>query len=107
MNDYNRRRAADRGTPTLSHLLLAAAVVGTIIVLTGCSTPQEVQDSPSPEPAPIVTVPAPAPITEVGDLIEQLDQAGCDFAGVEITRSTVRKGSGTISITCGVPAEVY
>jgi hypothetical protein len=86
----------------------------TAALLTGCGAL-----GLQPEPAPVKTAPTvvetvevvrpvvhppseheAAPRTEVGELIHRMDAAGCDFAGLTVTRGTVRKHSGTITITC-------
>ncbi len=82
-------------------ILLTIAIFGVAVYLQGCSAlPEQKVEAVQPThpvPAPIVET---VPITEVGDLVRQLDTAGCDFAGVRITRATVRKGSGTMEVRC-------
>ena len=46
-----------------------------------------------------VRVPASA-VTPTAVLLQLLDVAGCDFAAIQMTEGTTRKGSSTLAIAC-------
>lgn len=82
---------------------LTIAIFGAAVYLQGCTGVQN-QDAftEREQPAEVNTVVEVPSTTEHSTirLIEVLDNAGCDFSGVSITETTVRKGSSTLSVGC-------
>jgi starvation-inducible outer membrane lipoprotein len=65
----------------------------------------EQDDSPTTTPAvkSVTSTPetvVPMTMEKTGRIIHLLDKAGCDFAGLHVTDSQVRKNSGSVTITC-------
>ena len=92
-------------------------LIGLGFYLQGCSLLPDVADvmapsSPTttataPTPAAPAVILAPVPATTVGvnapttvQLIDILNQAGCDFRAVHLTDGVTRKGSATVAIAC-------
>lgn len=77
---------------------LTSGVIILAVLLTGCTSLAPTKKVVTPA----IEVP-PAPKAEdsaTATLIQVLDAAGCDFAGVRLSENLARKGSATLQIGC-------
>lgn len=88
-----------------NRVVLAGLITIAALFLHGCASTDTETDA--------VTTAAPVAVesddvSETVRIIDRLDKAGCDFAGVNIIRGEVRKYHGEIHVSCREnPSVIY